>query len=212
MRKQYKRLPAQHTNLPVEVMMKKRFLYLFAFSLLSVSCNMPSPSDNADKEFYPLSIGRQWTYTVVESDQDLSDIRFPSRFTISVIGDTVIQDKKYYSVTNYFVPGPTLLDTVYLRSSNAQVYLRLTPLSDEQLFYTFTSMDTSWEVSMYVNPTTLYSYSAHLANLSEIQATIHWNWDGRSEARWQEHFTRDIGRTEIRSFSQVFGKVVWKLE
>lgn len=143
---------------------------------------------------------------------DLNRIGFPKKFTVSVIGQAIVKNRAYYRVANYFVPGPTLPDTILLRNAGDKVFVRFGSEQDEYRFYSFSPLDTTWSVPMYANPSTLYPRMACLAAFSENTATIAWDWNGRSEGGWQEIFQSGYGRTEIFSVSQAYGKVVWRLE
>lgn len=54
-------------------------------------CNNPQPVEQSEEEnFFPISVGLSWTYVNVTTSTD--------SFQIIVERDTVIQDKRYYSV------------------------------------------------------------------------------------------------------------------
>ena len=204
--------------------MKKQILTIFflSISIMLNSCVNNTENNLEDGDFFPLKVGQQWTYKITESDMDTSRIRsFPKEFTISVIGDVTLADQKYFLVTNYFIPGPNLPDTILLRNSDNQVLMRFGPEEEEYLFYSFSASDSVWRVPMY-NPTTLNEWEAKLVRSNGI-AAISWNLDGypddppygppggRIESGWGETFKRGIGKTEIVSVSQVYGKIVWEL-
>lgn len=192
--------------------------------LLLAGCGLLVNSDEPtiqQEDFFPLKLGQQWTYRITEADLDTSRVGFPRRFTVSVVDERTVEGKKYYLVANYFVPGPSLPDTILVRSTGSKVFVRFGPEQEEHLFYSFTPADTVWNVPMYVNASTLYPRTAHLVALSDSAAAISWDLSGypdppfipgRTESAWGETFRGRIGRTEIVSVSQVFGKVVWRLE
>lgn len=172
--------------------------------------------------FFPLKTGQQWTYRITESDMEVSRISFPKRFTVSVVGEQTVENKKYYLVANYFAPKPTPPDTILVRSTGSQVFVRFVPEQEEHLFYTFAPPDTTWSVPWYTGPSTDYARKAALVARRNSSAAISWDLrgypdnppfiHGRTESGWGETFERGIGRTEIVSSSQGFGKIVWKLE
>ena len=192
--------------------MEKIFALSSIALLLMAGCDFLSESDIRQGDFFPLRIGQQWTYRITESDIDTSRLGFPKQFTVSVVDEVILADEKYFLMANYFVPGPTLPETILVRSTGSQVFIRFDPEQEEYLFYSFTRADTMWSVPMYANPSTLYPRTARLEALAENTATIAWDWNGRSESGWQEIFERKVGRKEIVSVSQVYGKIVWKLE
>jgi hypothetical protein len=166
-------------------------------------------------EFFPLKLGQQWAYRITEADMDTSRIGFPKRFTVSVVDELTVDDKKYHLVVNYFVPGPTLPDTILVRSAGSQVFIRFSPEHEECLFYAFTPADTFWSVPMYINSDTTYPYYGSLQHLTDNSAAVRWGLfltPGRDEAGWREIFDAGVGRTEINASFQVIGKVVWSLE
>ena len=199
--------------------MNKIKIYLFIKILISIttltfvaSCSRVFDSDEEIEDYFSLKIGQSWKYHISESELDMSRTSFPEEFTVSVIGKQTIENKNCYMVKNYFVPGPELSDTIFVRCSSKKVYFRLDPEQEELLFYSFIPLDTTWSVPMYANPNTLYPHKAHLLALSRNKATITWDWNGRSEGRWKEIFELRRGRIEIVSVSQAFGRVVWKLD
>jgi len=200
---------------------KSIVLVYFGFLLIIISC-INNPSDGlVGDEFFPLRAWQKWTYKMIGSDMDTSRIVFPKQFTVSVVGEVTIADKRYFLMTNYFVPGNTLPDTVLVRNAGNHVFTHFDSEQEEHLFYSFSPPDTTWSTPMYVNPTTFESRKAILV-YSNSTAAISWDLNGypfhppylpgRTEAGWGETFKRGLGRTEIVSVSQVYGKIAWELE
>lgn len=82
--------------------MKKNFIYfLLSCSILSFSsCNKSDDStpisDSGSKEHYmPISVGNSWTYNSA----------YYGKYTVSVTGKEVINDKEYYTLTNSLISG-----------------------------------------------------------------------------------------------------------
>lgn len=146
----------------------KKFSALCCMLLfLLAGCGYLFDSDESGTNFFPLKTGQQWTYRITESDMDPSRISFPKRFTVSVIGEQIVENKRYYLVANYFVPGPALPDTILVRSAGRKVFVRFAPEQEELLFYAFAPPDTTWSVPMYAGPTTTYSHYGSLTNLTD---------------------------------------------
>ncbi len=122
----------------------KKLAYLLCLLILHLGgCDLSSNSTKSidqQDNFFPLRLGLQWKYQITESDLDTSKIIFPNQFTVSVVDTITIKDKKYFQVKNYFIPGPTLPDTVLIRKSGKQTFIRFSPNHEEYLFYAFTSL------------------------------------------------------------------------
>ena len=179
------------------------------------SLNIPRQSNAHVTDYFPLNQGQQWTYKITESDIDTSKIGFPKRFTVSVAGEVIKADMKYFLVVNYFVPGPMLPDTSFMRVVGNQVFVRFAPEQDEYLFYSFAPEDSMWSVPMYVNAGTTYPFYGSMTSSTEKFATMQWSLfknPDRGESHWSEIFQQELGRVEIISTSQAFGRIVWKLE
>jgi hypothetical protein len=190
--------------------MKSKYIMVLFILLFLYSCEKNYFTAPKVGDFLPLSVGWQWTYKITESETDISKINFPKRLTVSVVGELIVSDQKYFLVENYFVPGPYLPDTILVRVSDNQVFMRFNSEQEEYLFYSFTPTDSTWSIPMHVNPETLYPYKAELTALSDQTATIDWNLRGGS--RWQEIHRRGEGRIRIVSVSHGYGKIVWDLE
>jgi len=203
--------------------MKNLIIILLSFvSVLLNGCDILSSSDVQKEEFFPLKVDQHWTYIRTDSDMDTSRISFPKQFTVSVVGEMVLSGEKYFLISNYFVPGPKLPDTIYARTADNRVFIRFSPKQEDYLFYSFNPSDSIWSVPMYVNPSTLNPREATLITYSNSIVAVSWDLfgypnnppftTGRTESGWGETFKRGVGRTEIYSISQAYGKIVWKIQ
>jgi hypothetical protein len=188
---------------------------LFSGALLMVAgCGLFSDdeSDDLANRLFPLNVGEEWTYEVTDSSLDPTQFPpdTPYTFTTSVLGTHTIAGKRYFLLHNYYIPGPYLPDTVLVRNEGERVFIRLHPEDDELLFYSFAPPDTGWAIPLYANPDLVWQGYANLENWSDHYATV--RWFAHQESYWQEIFSADAGRVQIRSFSQAYAYIVWTLK
>ena len=194
---------------------------LLAGLFLVAGCGTFLDSDGPEARsggFFPLEVGQRWSYRLTQAERDQT--AFPERFTTAVLGDTVVGGRTYVLLTNYFVPGPSLPETLLVRAEGDRVFRYAgsgagSSAHEEHLFYSFAEPDTLWQVPMRVGADEAYPYYGVLLSSAGGTATVRWGifpYEGRGEGPWRETFTRGVGRSRIQSISQVYGELVWELE